>query len=500
MSNYTPEQLARYTPAQLARAISVTKHGKTDYLFIPTDIQAEIMAAREPNVFIVGNRGGGKSICLRWLCHALALAVPGFRYAILRTSFPELMKNHLIYLDEEMGHFGAREKSYYHKTDHVCYYPNGSIGFYAQCETDADVKKVLGAEVMMVVFDEAPTFQWDHMRLIAASVRVVKGSGLTPMIRYAGNPVGESIDELWRYFIDKDVSPDNDPEYNPADWRAIEIRLEDNPYLDQALYRKQFAGLPEHIRQAWLNGVRVEERTLFRLLPEKHGRPYHVIYDSPALSDGTPVLKQDQDGRYTVPSWVRIYRAYDHGYWPDPAVCLWFAVIGRRIVCFKEKAYYRTVVKDIAEDVKSESAGLTVSTTYADPTIDVKTGADVYTIRQKFEAEGVAIDLSINNREFFADAIHSALQEEIEPGVPRIQFVASGCPDLIKYLPRMKWDERHPRAMAEHRYDHWPVALAYFLMSQIPETKPQEIVKPRPWMLPKRPKTRYTHPRLVRWR
>ena len=36
---------------------------------------------------------------------------------------------------------------------------------------------------------------------------------------------------------------------------------------------------------------------------------------------------------------------------------------------------------------------------------------------------------------------------------------------LSKYLPKMRWDEKNPRKMDKHKFDHWPVALAYFGIS-----------------------------------
>jgi (2Fe-2S) ferredoxin len=474
------------------------KHGK-EWLFLPTPRQAECMTSRVKNLFIWGNRGGGKSVCIRWMCHALALAIPGFKYSILRTSFVELNKNHLIYLDDEMAKFGEKAKSYFHKTDHICYYPNGSIGFFSQCETDSDVKKILGAEVSLVVFDEAPTFQWEHMRLIAASVRAPKHTGIKSMVRYLGNPVGESIDELFNYCIDKDVDPEEDPEFDPRDWHAIEMRLEDNPHLDYKEYRKQFAGLPKHIRKAWLEGVRTEERSLFEFYPKKLNKhtnkvePYHVVDELPTLADGTPVIYYDREienedgsrGRWVHPDWVRIYRAYDHGFFPDPAVCLWFAVIGRMIVCFKEQHWYRRIAKDIAKEIVEESVGMNVVTTYHDPSIATKTGHSVFTASQEMENEGMAMDAGVNDRALFADAIHRMLGEEIGPHQPRIVFYSKGCPMLVKYIPRMKWNESDPSKMAEHKMDHWPVAFAYYAQAHIPVTKPGSSNKMKHWMKPK---------------
>jgi hypothetical protein len=491
VANYTAEQIAGYSSADLARSIFIDRpDGTREYLFIPTDVQAEIMGATEPNLFVVGSRGGGKSLCMRWLCHSLALSIPNFRYTILRTSFPELMKNHLIYVEEEMAAFGGESAGFvYHKTDHIAYYPNGSRGFFNQCATDADVKKILGAEVALIVFDEAPTFQWEHMRLIAASVRVTKTSGIRPMVRYLGNPVGESIEELYRYFIDKDVTPEQDSEYRPEDWRTIWIGLADNPHLDAEQYRRQFAGLPEHYRKAWIEGVRMEERTLFRFRQKLDGRSYHVVEQVPtAVASETPWVSRKPG---TVTQWqvapgVRVYRAIDWGFFPDPAVCLWFAVYGKRLLCFKEKVYYRTLAEDMAKDIVAESEGLSVIATYCDPTMDRATGADIVSIRDVMEQHGVPLEPSVNDRELFAFAIHNALQREVEPGMPRIQFLAAGCPYLIKNLPRMKWSERNPNAMAEHKHDHPVVTLAYFLMSAIPESMASIApTRVRAWMLPK---------------
>lgn len=729
---------------QLACAISIERDGRKVWLFVPSPKQTEAMMAREPNVFVWGNRGGGKSVCMRWFAHQLAIAIPGFKYAILRTSFPELMKNHLIFLEQEMNTLGGDKHGFsYHKTDHVCYYPNGSLGFYAQCANDADVKKILGAEVALVIFDEAPTFQWDHMRLIAASVRVPAGSGLIPMTRYLGNPVGDSIDELWKYFIDKDVSLEDDPEYRSDEWRAIEMHVQDNPYLDAKQYWKQFSGLPKHFIKAWKEGLRVEERTLFEFMPTKDGKPYHVVSEIPRFGDGKPIFTVDGDGTYHFPDWVRIYRAYDHGFWPDPAVCLWFAVYGKRVLCFKEMTRFRVLAKDIAKEIIAESKGMRVTASYCvpldapvwmgdfsfkplseirvgdvvigthnrkptdfalntrkgqgrrekrvedhlrrtkvtaihrtrqevlkltmesgreiyctpdhrwlsgarypnarkryvvpkpgttlvhvvddpgpcpdrekaawlggvydgegcrnyiaqdkvhnplvyeqiynylvslgfdarpsykhkgskrkqyssgvyfnggftaairfcswipalrfgkhadrylliskyktrdkvvsvesrgiqdvgclttesgdfiaygyvssncDPSIDIDTGADVLTIKQKMEDAGMPLDCSVNNREIFADSIHSMLEELVAPNTPKMQFLARGCPQTIKYLPRMKFNEKNPAAMADHKYDHWVVTLAYFAMTQIPVTEPTVTTKLRKWQLPK---------------
>jgi hypothetical protein len=96
------------------------------------------------------------------------------------------------------------------------------------------------------------------------------------------------------------------------------------------------AGLPEHIRKAWLDGEKFDFGQLFEVVKTKNGKPYHIITEMPQI-DGQPIVRFDHAAQqWVMPPWVRVFRAYDHGYWPDPAVCLWFAVIGRQIICFKE--------------------------------------------------------------------------------------------------------------------------------------------------------------------
>lgn len=411
------------------------------------------------NVFLWGNRGSGKSRLVRSFLHAVAMAVPGFKYALVRRNMPDLHKNHLIYVGREMRQLGGD----YHQTNHQANYENGSIGFYSQCETEEDVEKIVGAEVAVLYVDEAPQIKWDYLRMLGPSLRVPKGAdGQVPyrtLALYGGNPIGESIEDLWKYFVEQTVDAIEDPEYDPADFLAIELTRADNPSIDEDEYRKQFAGLPAHYRKAWLDGVRMDARTLFDVKKTVDGQAYHYIQELPEVG-GVPLLR--------VP-WIQIYRAFDMGYFPDPAVCVWFAVLGKRVIAFHEETWFRTIAKDLAAKMIETTTELVGDTpcamTYADPQIDVKTGADAVTVKDVLEMHGVPIECSVNDRVLYADAIHGLLGEEVEPGVPRFQVYEPGCPMLAKYLPKMRWDEKNPRKMADHKFDHWPIGVAYFAIS-----------------------------------
>lgn len=430
-------------------------------------------------VFLRGNRGGSKSYLVRrGALHGLAMALPGLKYVVVRRNMPDLRSNHLIYVGSEMRKLGGE----WNETFGLAKYPNGSLGFYRQCEDERDVEKIVGSEAAILFVDEAPQIKWEHLRTMSPSLRIPKRADGSqpywPVEVYAGNPMGESIEELDKYFVDQDVDPLEDPLYRPEDWRHVEIHRSDNPSLDEAEYLKQFAGIPAHFRAAWIDGVRMESRTLFDVQKTKNGTPYHYIAELPTVGD-TPLLR--------VP-WIQVYRAFDMGFFPDPAVCVWLVVLGKRIIAIHEETWFRTIAKDLAglmQETTRELVGDTpVGMTYVDPQIDVRTGSDTVTVMDTLEMHGVPCEASINDRVLYADAIHGLLGEEIEPGVPRFQIYEPGCPMLAKYLPKMRWDEKNPRKMADHKFDHWVVALAYFAISSgVISVSAKEATDTRPaWM------------------
>ena len=191
---------------------------------------------------------------------------------------------------------------------------------------------------------------------------------------------------------------------------------------------------------------------------------------------------------------VQVSRSFDMGFWPDPAYCLWIANLGNRHIAFKEKLWYKTVASEIAKDIIAESEGLRVGMTYCDPAMAVHTGAAIKTIKDTFEDNGVPMDCSVNNRIYYAQAIHAALAEEVSPGVPRLQILSSGCPYLIRTLPLMKFDLRPGRelAMADHKHDHACVTLSYYLISHASDERKSFAQHNLPrWMRPRLPKKRY---------
>lgn len=373
----------------------------------------------------------------------------------------------------------------FHNTDHIATYPNGSRGFFSHCATEDDVLNLLSAEFALMVFDELSTFEWEMYVKLAASVRVPVGSKLTAMVRGLTNPLGPSAQKILQYFVEKNVDPEEDPDYNPEDWYSIHANLIDNPHLDQTQYRKRFAGLPAHVHKAWVEGEFILENALFDFCPRLDGKPYHVINDI----DYKKVLQN-----------ATIYRAIDNGWFPDPTVVLWIAHLGNRHIVFHEKVLYKRTAAETADIIKEEDRKLAdmvgpnftfrVAMTYCDPSMDINTTADIRTIKEIYEANGIPMECSINNREQFATVMHNTLAEQAGENIPRIQFYANGkdgCPFLVRTIPQMRYDQKRPKAMGDHRDDHAVVAACYYLMSH--SADPRQSIQGRegmrPWMRPK---------------
>jgi hypothetical protein len=224
------------------------------------------------------------SVLLRFDAHMRALSVPNVNLILVRRTYPELLRSHLIHIAAEMKMLEGD----YNKSEHIAYYPNGSKLFFSHVASEADSLNLLSAEFLAAYFDELSTVPWDFFVKLCASVRIggdLKSKGLIGVVRAATNPLGPSASEIFSYFVNKDVDPETDPDYDPNDWGAIKIQMEDNKYIDLDQYRKRFAGMPEYLKKAWLEGEFALENQLFDFKPKKNGVPYHVIQEMPYIGN-----------------------------------------------------------------------------------------------------------------------------------------------------------------------------------------------------------------------
>jgi len=448
--------------------------GTINVLYVPTDALARYHASTCPNLLMEGSRGTGKSTAGRWDFHMRALAYSGYTYLVLRRTMPELKKSHLQFTNWEMEQLGG----FYHNTDNIAMYPNSSRGYYAMAETEADVMKYLSSQFCAIFFDEITTFAWEMVTKISTSARVTEGSGLLAIVRGGTNPLGESAEETQRYYITKDITKEEDPEYDPLDWDSIHLTLEDNPHLDKEQYRKRFAGLSDAYRKAWLDGVWGVEGAYFSVRAE------HLLQDMPE------VVAHDRSLCALDWPWLHIYRVLDWG-WHDQTVCVWIAVLpnGREIP-FREKYWTHTTAEAVARSIVEESDELHIVTTFADPSLWIGEKEMNHCLANEFENNGVPLTKSKNDRKAAGYAIQEHLNTLLKDGDPKLQIIENNCPVLLRSLRAMKIDKKIAGRIADHKLDHAPIALGYFCMAGVSPSQIPNKSAIKPWMQPKHGKSR----------
>lgn len=417
-----------------------------------------------PKFILEGERGTGKSHALRWDCHLSAMASPGYKYLILRRTMPELRKSHLKFIGAEMRALGGRALGINAGAPEA-HYANGSVGVFGHCETEADIEKYLSAEFYKIVFDEIVTFDWEMVTRISTSCRVPEGSGLIAMTRGGTNPLGVSADDVYRHHIAKDITLEEDDSYNPDDWGSLHMTMDDNPSLDKVQYLKQFAGIPEAYKKAWLRGEWGVEGAYFSISTNNIASEHELI---DAFGPGGGYKPGDEMRPFSqLLHWVHVYRLFDYG-WHDPSVCLWVAVLpsGREIV-FRERTWNETTIQEIARDMKNESENMRVITTICDPTLWDGEKEMGHCLADELENLGIGCTKGINDRTAGPRAVQLGFATLLKDGRPKTIIIAdeaegTGCITLLKSLRAMRTDKRRPGRMADHKMDHMPVCLGYF--------------------------------------
>lgn len=152
-----------------------------------------------------GARGGGKSGAGRRL-----MLLRRFKYAnttglILRRTYPELYKSHIIKLFEEYPEL----RSFWREQTKELILPNGSRLFFGSAEHATDISAFYSAEFADIMIDEAQEFSQNEMESLGGSNRSTSNSEITPAMLFTFMPgVSESglppigLDYLTRVFVD----------------------------------------------------------------------------------------------------------------------------------------------------------------------------------------------------------------------------------------------------------------------------------------------------------
>ncbi len=415
--------------------------GKRVCLYEPLPHQTKFHASTARYCLMEGGRGSGKSKAMRNDAYAWCLSVPRMRCLLVRRTFPELKKSHLMDVPFELKKLGLPDNAW-HATDYVARFPHGSILQFGHCEDDNALTKYLSSEWERIYYDELATFTERMWSFLNTSLRSPI-PGYLPVARGGTNPVGPGAGWVRRYFIEKNLTQEELPGYNPADYENIHCNMTDNPHVDREHYHTILSGLPsEALRKALRDGEWVIEGQFFSEWAEtKDGKPWHVIETLPTYK-GKPV---------TELPYIEIVRVIDWGYSKsgNPGVCLWFALMtDGSAICFKEFVFREMLPQEVAAEIKRLSEGLKVRYTIGDTAMWQEHEGP--SIAERFERCGLAMIEADKQRVAGWVAMHEWLRTvltTVDGQYPKLRFLRSGCPHTIRTIPQMVIDPKDAQDM-----------------------------------------------------
>ncbi len=421
---------------------------------VPFPQQVDFFTSKCANIAYGGARGGGKSWAMRRKFVMLAMRYAGLKILLLRRTYPELLQNHILPLQQEL--FGYAK---FKESEKAFIFPNGSRISLGYCDNDHDVQRYQGQELDVIGFEEATNFKEEWIITITSSARSTR-SDFSPRVYYTCNPGGVSHNYIKRLFIDRDF--DKSRGEREKDYVFISAKLTDNKILMKSNpeYIRRLEALPPKLRKAHLEGCwDVYEGQVFE--------EFRNVKENYLTRKYTHVIEP-----FLVPEvGFTFYRSFDWGY-SKPFSCNWYAVdYDGRIYMILE--YYGCVpeepnvgVRMTPDDVFSEIHNIESTHPYlkgrkihgvADPAIWSKeTGISVEECARRHK---VYFDKADNTRVPGWLQIHERLRFDSE-GIPMLYFFKT-CRNTIRTMPMMIYDEHKVEDIDTDLEDHAMDSLRY---------------------------------------
>lgn len=228
--------------------------------------QALALESDANEVLYGGAAGGGKSHLARIAAILWAMAIPGIQIYLFRRRYDEAIKNHME------GPTGFRallqpliEQKLIQIVEVEIRFWNGSKVFICHCQHEKDRWNYQGAEMHVLIIEEATQFTELIIRFLRSRVRIPESlpipprwKGKFPRILMTSNPGNVGHHYLKGGFIDPQPAyvvwkaPKNDGGFKR---QFIPARLKDNPSINPTEYAERLEGLgsPQLVR-AMLDG------------------------------------------------------------------------------------------------------------------------------------------------------------------------------------------------------------------------------------------------------
>ena len=418
----------------------------------PNERQKKFFLATERYVAYGGARGGGKSWAVRMKAVLLSLEYPGIRLLIVRRTLPEVEDNHvrpLRALLTDVAEYREKDKSFR--------FPNGSTLRFGYCDAESDVGRYQGQEYDCIFLDEATQLTEYQFQTFKGCLRGV--NDFPKRLYLTCNPGGVGHGWVKRLFIERDYREGERAEdhvFIPADVYDNTALMETDP-----AYVERLESLPFELRQAWLHGS--WDVFAGQFFPE-WDRNVHVCEP------------------FEVPSHWRRYVTMDYGM--DMLAAYVIAVDSEGTAWVIRELYEGRdlgegheglIISEAAERIRALTEGESIYEYLAPPDLwnsRQETGRSVADI---FAEQGIYLTRTGNDRQSGWMAVRERLRvTKNGEGKPAAALrIFSCCPNLIRTLPLLRYDEQHPSDCARqpHELTHAPDALRGFCVYWISAEK-----------------------------
>jgi hypothetical protein len=428
-----------------------------------------------------GSKGCGKSKALRFDCYMPCLVVPKMKCLILRRMKKEMQRSHLRFVPEEAQALGAIFKPNEIGAGVVHFPATKALVEFGHCTHEQDIEQYLSAEYDRIEIDEIVTFTEDMYLSISTCARTTIPD-LDPRVGGGTNPaVGKKHIGAWakRRWIDKDITIEEDEDYNPDDYDYIPALPTDNPHLNQEKYQRKLNRLPPSRRAAYRDGDW-----------DASGDGFFAEFrkvNKPPLEDGVPRRAHVVEFPWFSTSLPR-HCGFDWGYMTDEGVCLWavYHDNGHLYVedefVFNGKHRERYIVKQIAEQVRAKNSarGIEARRTYCDPKMDAAEGHE--SVESKFDTFKKHLkspcELGVRDRVSGWARLRAWLSNHPD-GTPFLQ-VHPRCKQLIRSLGAADVDDHNDEDLDTDGFDHPIDALRFLVSSRAAPVEERRVITPPP--------------------
>lgn len=485
---YTPDQITTYLTRDRYRyGLGFQRHPSEPYtyFYLPTPAAVPFHASTAPNVVYGGAVGGAKSHSTRYDAYRHLTSIPEFKSIMMRRTLVELRDNHLTPCRTECetlnAFFGDEVMDLVPSTHPptLTVRPTKGLMIFGHCQNEGDEEKYLGQQYDEFRPDEMATFTQKQIVGVAGRLRSTKRVGLHGRIvsRLIGttNPGGAQAAWIVNEYVDKTITLDQDPYYDPADYLFIRSRLFDNPYLMD----------PDGTYTTYL-------KRLSKYSPQRRRQLLEGDWNA-VTGQFFPEFRKDVHvAAIDIPQGCKIERWIDWGYDPHPGVCLWVACFPNgRLYVFAEwvfngegrpkfvAAKVAEKIAAITEDTILPEVRGTLTKTVADPSMFAKSGHTGESYAETFARHRVRLLPADNDRVMGWGRLRHWFGRHPEGGA--YLMFSPDCPYAIRTIPALIHDDANPDDCDTHGEDHAADAIRYGVMSR--PTPTRRIISPTP-MLP----------------